>query len=227
MTVGKRGAPPISQAGPARSGKFVLRAFILLQAGHSLLFVVISISQFVFQDFSFGIWGWRLERLAAALLSLVLTVLILRETTGDKRWEWVLTLILAIDVACYGLWAWTREAPTTKVLLAAQLTMTPFVIANLLKTMRRCGVTVMDILVAGSAVLVAAVVVFLRGTYYPVNSPHWSPAPPLFYRLLAYSDFHWPQEKSLALLMASYLVLSWILKTTLSARHKSRVIKSP
>jgi hypothetical protein len=209
-----------------RIQRFVLAAFLLLQAVHSLLFVVISTGQFVFQDFSFGIWGWQLERLVAALISLVLTVLILRETIADKRRAWGLTLMLVIDVAFYGFWAWTGEAPETKIILTTQLALTPFVIVVLLKTMRRCGVTIAELFVAASAVVIAAVIVFVRGTYYAVNSPHWNPVPPLYYRLLTYSDFHWPQEKSLSLLMASYLALSWISESVFKVWAKPNLRKT-
>jgi hypothetical protein len=187
-----------------------LRAFILLQVIHSLLFVAISTTQLVSHDFSFGIWGWKLERLVAALLSQVIGVLILRETIADKRRVWGLTLILVIDVACYGFWAWTSEAPLTKTILTAQLVLAPFALVALSQMMRRCGVTVANLLMAAGAGVVASVVVFVRGAYYPVNSPDWFPTPPLYYRLLTYSDFHWPQEKSLALLIVSYLAVSWI-----------------
>jgi hypothetical protein len=205
-----------------RIQKFVLKAFLLLQVIHSLLFVVISTAQFVFQDFSFGIWGWKLERLVAALISMVFAVLILRETIADKRRAWGLTLMLAIDVACYGLWAWTAEAPLPKIMLTAQLALMSFVIVVLLKTMRSCGVSIADLFVAASAVVIAAVIVFVRGRYYPVASVYWDPAPPLCYRLLAYSDFDFPQEKSLALLMVSYLALSWISEMVFKARNKAR-----
>jgi hypothetical protein len=194
----------------SRSRKLVLQAFVLLQAVHSLLFVIISTTRFVSQDLFSGISGWQLERLVAALISLILVVLILRETIFDKRREWALILILAIDVVCYGFWAWTREALETKIMLAAQLALTPFVIAVLFKTVRRCGVTLADLFAAAGAIVIAAVVFFVRGTYFPVISTNWSPAPPLYYRLLTYSDFHWPQEKSLALLMLSFLAVAWI-----------------
>jgi hypothetical protein len=206
----------------SRSQKFVLGSFLLLQVVHSILFVVITIAQFKFWDFSFGSWGWKMERLVAALISMVLGVLILRETIGDKRRAWGLTLMLVIDVACYGFWAWTSEAPLTKIILTAQLVLAPFVLVALRQMMRRCGVTIADLSVAASAFVIAAVVVFVRGTYYPVNSPYWYPMPPLYYRLLTFSDFHWPQEKSLALLMTSYLALSWISEMVIKAWNKAR-----
>jgi hypothetical protein len=205
-----------------RGQRFVLKAFLLLQIVHSILFVVISASQFVFQDFSFGIWGWKLERVVAAFISLVLVVLILRETIADKRRTWGLTLMVVIDVACYGFWAWPREAPMTKIILTAQLVLTPLVIAVLLKTMRRCRVAGADLIVMASAAVIAAVIVILRGTYYPANAPNWYPVPPLYYRLLTFSDFHWPQEKSLALLMTSYLAISWISEIGFRALEKAR-----
>ena len=205
-----------------RSQRFVLKAFLLLQIVHSILFVVISTNQFVFQDFSFGIWGWKLERVVAAFISLVLVVLILRETIADKRRTWGLTLMLVIDVACYGFWAWPREAPMTKILLTAQLVLTSFVIAVLNRTMRRCGVAIADLFIAAGAVVIAAVIVVLRGTFYIVNSPNWYPVPPLYYRLLTFSDFSWPQEKSLALLMTSYLAISWISEMVFKVWKKAR-----
>jgi hypothetical protein len=204
-----------------RFQKLMLKAFLLLQAVHSIFFFAMSTTQFVLQDFSFGIWGWKLERLGAALISMVLVILLLRETFADKRRAWGLTLMLVIDVACYGFWAWTDEAPLFRIMLTAQLALMPFVIVALLKTMRNCGVTTVDFCAAASAVVIAALVVFVRGRYYPANSPNWYPLPPLYYRLLTFSDFHWPQEKSLALLMATFLTLSWIFQKATRTSKKS------
>jgi hypothetical protein len=73
--------------------------------------------------------------------------------------------------------------------------------------MRFFQITLREIVALMMALALSVVAVYLRSTYFPSNQVDWAIDPPFYFERLVYSNFHWPQENSLALVLLCYLPL--------------------
>ncbi len=208
-----------------RSQSVVLISFIVLQVVHALFMALITSMVHLT-----GHSPWEqihLERVVGSVIVVTFLLSALRGIRHRSRWAWGLVLILAVDASCFAGWYWRYEEGFLKPLLALQLVMIPVVLATLVTARRIFGASGADIVLAGGSVILGTLVIFLRATYFPTNQIDWAINPPFYFELLVYSNFHWPQEQTLALLMVLYLAPAWIRRRISGWRGPWRVSREP
>jgi xanthine/uracil permease len=125
-------------------------------------------------------------------------------------WVWGICLLTVFDLLCYtGLNQWIPRFHLDDLLLGIphiiQLALVfPAFIVLIRKRRAFCiNLPILIGLLIACAILIISV--YLRAEYFPVNEPLWGVEPPLYYKRLTVSDLNYPQEKSLALLLLSFV----------------------
>ncbi|MBP1610909.1 MAG: hypothetical protein H6Q04_3144 [Acidobacteria bacterium] len=77
----------------------------------------------------------------------------------------------------------------------------------------------MDLAAIACALPAAIFLIFIRAKFFPTNQIEWAIIPPYVIEKLTYSNFQWPQENSLALLVFLYLVFHYFFKTIAICRE--------
>jgi hypothetical protein len=197
--------------------KTALYSFLCLQILHSVLFLFTGVLNFI----RFGHRQNYLESVLASAICVAVAAKCFRKINQCLSWTYVSVGLIALDVLAYTFWFWTHEDEWAKVILSGQLALVPAILIVWGKAIRRLQIRAIDAGLAFCAVLISASFVMLRARYFPLNEVDWAIVPTFYFERLVYSNFHWPQENSLALLLMSYFGLAAFYRTLFGSRGKT------
>jgi hypothetical protein len=185
----------------------------LLFIGAQLLHAIIMTIGYGIELFSYppDLLPDSLEGLLCSLICLAVMFVVCLRVKYALPWVWGICMLAALNILCYTGWQqWTSHLHLEDLLYGVihgvQLALVIpalFVLISRRRAFRINMLILIGLLIAGATLIVF---VYLRSEYLPFGGvTDWAVEPPFYYKRLDASGFNYPQEKSLALLLLSFI----------------------
>lgn len=227
---------------PSKFQRVTLGALLLIQTAHSLyqliddtLFRILNPSLSMVMRHKAGIgwvteippwhqrmqWTWFSFWCVAIVFEIVLWFALFRA----RRYLWPFITIMVASLFLYLLWTigFGFDLPDDHILAVLLLAALPFGLASLWRSRKAFSIGSMQLIQIALAMLVSAIVVYVNGWCFGINSIDWEGPILLEYlvNIVAMSDFHYPQESSLVLGWGSYVLIAVLFWTVRKMRSKT------
>ena len=207
-----------------------LRTIIIIQMAHTLLWLVVDApDRFVRVILSPGPRRTEMVPLGEALASgwiftllsaLIIEVALLRSLCKRESWVWIGTLLLLIDANIYMFWTQQFDSPVMVGIEIGLLLASPIGYLSLWNSRKAFAIRRIDFWQVPFALILAAVVIFISGFYFP-RGTGWELLPPLWFRIPIDSQFSFPQERSLVLMWGCYAAVAAFVWLIAKARRRA------
>ena len=194
--------------GISKNEQRVLYCFLWIQIIHTTYFLIIS----GIESFTLPVWTHSIERFGASLIVLAVLSRIHREIHHGQTYAWEFLTIIVLNVICFAGWYWPYEDLIPKIILGIQLALVPISLFVLLRRQTVFHVTMQTFGRLLFVIVIFIAVVYLRSEYFVTNEVNWAIDPPFYFERLVYSNFHWPQENSLALMFLASLIVRYFFR---------------
>jgi hypothetical protein len=197
-----------------KNEKLALYCFLWIQIIHTTYFLLVS----GIELFTLPFWTHSVERFGASLIVLAVLAKVRYGICRGRTWAWGFSIIIALNVLCFAGWYWRYEDQIPKIILGVQLALVPMFLFVLIRKRIAFQVTMRPAIELPLAIVISIAVVYLRSEYFATNQVNWAIDPPYYFERLVYSNFHWPQENSLALMFLATLIVRY-LSGAVTRRH--------
>jgi hypothetical protein len=188
-----------------KNEQLLLYCFLWVQIIHTTYFLLFIGIEFFTRPF----WSHSVERFGASLIVLAVLAKVHRGIHRGQTWAWEFSTIIALNILCFAGWYWRYEDLIPKIFLSIQLSLLPIFLFVLLRRRIVFQVTMLSTVKLLLAIVISIAVVYLRSQYFATNQINWAIDPPFYFERLVYSNFHWPQEISLALMFMATLIVNY------------------
>ena len=194
--------PPL---GIRKNEQLMLYCFLWAQIIHTTYFLIIS----AIHIFTKPGWTLTVERFGASLIVLAVLARIHHEIHRGQTWAWEFSTIIVLNVICFAGWYWPYEYLIPKIILGIQLALVPLFLFVLIRRRIIFQVTIQTSVRLLLVIVISIAFVYLRSEYFAKMEVDWAIDPPFYFERLVYSNFHWPQENSLALMFLVSLIVRY------------------
>lgn len=203
--------------------KWFLYLFIGAQILHTTLITILYGAMLFPYDMNLP--RLTLEGLFCGFICLAVLLSVCFKLKCSLPWVWGICVLAVFDLLFYtGFNQWIPHYYLDDLLYGiphiVQLALVIPAFIVLLRKRRSFRVnmpTLIGLFVAGASVIIF---IYLRLEYFPLNEPLWGVEPPFYYRRLTASGLDYPQEKTLALLLLSFVAYYSIYKLAIRGKRE-------
>ena len=203
--------------------KWFLYLFIGAQILHTTLITIIYGANLFPYDKNLP--RLSLEGLICGLICLAVLFSVCFKLNYAFPWAWGICMLIVFDLLFYtGCHLWIPRSYLDDLLYGipyiVQLALAIPALFVLIK--RRSAFCINRPILIGLFVAGASIFIFVyfRSEYFPLNEPLWAVEPPFYYKRLTASGLEYPQEKSLALLLLSFVAYYSIYKLAIRRKRE-------